>query len=489
MRVLLAYLSDTGIGEIPIGLSIIQACLRQAGHSTCIFDTTFFKQTDIRSINENLGVHKPVNLEDYGVSLTYSDIDDEFLSVVKNFNPDLIGFFTTSYNFFQVLNMIKLIRRNNINTQVILGGPHTTVAPEESINYPEIDMLCVGEGEEAIIELCKKMQVSNRIDNIENIWIKHDGRVYRNQPRPFICMDKVPCPDADSFSDMHFFKPFSGKVYRMGHIEISRGCPFSCTYCINAYMRNLYKAKNEGNYHREKSIDKAISDIKILVKRHNLEMLRFWDETFLFMKESRLNEFSKRYKKDINLPFIISTHPATINEKRIGIMKDMGCVAISVGIESGNDRIRRALLGRKISNEQIIRAFDIIKSSGIRVTSYNMIGLPFETRKNIFETIDLNRRVKVDTAGPSFFYPYPGTKLREVCLESNFIDSELKPAENNVDTILNMPQIKHKELKGLHKTFTLYIKSPKWLFPLIKLCELDNYISNRIFKFLIRRYC
>ncbi len=489
MRVLLVYPCDNGIGQIPIGLSLIQACLKRAGHQTRVFDTTFFAQRSKRTGMEELGVHKPADLEACGVRMIEADPDAEFLRAVAEFAPELIGFSCMSYGFELAKGMLAALRSSGITTPVIIGGAHPTVAPEETIRHKHVDMICIGEGEEAMVELCDRMADGRPIHDVRNIWVKSNGQVHRNGLRPFADMDRLPCPDASGFADMHFYKPFVGRVYRIGHIEISRGCIYSCAYCINARVRELYNGDGNGTYHREKAIDKAIADIRTLVDRYGLEMLRVWDETFLCMSTGRLREFARRYKQEIGLPLLVSTHPATVTEERIRLLKDMGCVAVSIGIETGREPLRRNVLNRNASNDQIIRAFGLAHKAGLRVTAFNMIGLPGETRSDIFETIRLNRTVRPDTTGPNFFYPYQGTKLRELCLQRGYIDENVQPADHNFETVLNMPQITRAELKGLHKTFNLYVQAPRWLFPLVRLCEPDHPASNWLFGKLVRRYC
>lgn len=487
MKVLLVYPCDNGIGQIPIGLSLIQACLKRAGHETQVFDTTFFRQRDKRAGMEKLGVHKPADLAAHGVRMIEADINAEFVRAVAKFGPGLIAFSCLSYSFGLAKQMLDALRAEGITTPVIIGGAHPTVAPEETIACEHVDMICVGEGEEAMVELCDRVADHRPVRDIRNIWVKADGEVCRNGLRPFVDMDSLPRPDATGFPDMHFYKPFVGKVYRVGHAEISRGCVYSCSYCINAFVRELYNGN--GRYHREKSIDKAICDIRQLADAHKLQMLRFWDETFLCMSRERLEEFARRYQREIALPLIVSTHPATVTEEHVRLLKKMGCVAVSIGIETGSYRIRRDVLNRNVTNERIIQAFRMVKNAGLRVTAFNMIGLPGETRRDIFETIRLNRIVEPDTTGPNFFYPYPGTKLREVCLAEGFISDDVPIVDHNFQTVLKMPQIAESQLKGLHKTFNLYVQGPGWMSPAIRFCERDNRVSDWLFHRLVKRYC
>ena len=479
MKVLFIYPRDNAIGQIPIGLSLLCACLRRAGHNVKVFDTTFFHQRDLRKTYEALGILKKADLETHGVFYSDEDSEKALLKAAQEFSPDLIGLSAVTYSFHSGIRLIKKLRREGIKTPVIVGGTHASVAPEEVIGNEYVDMVCVGEGEDAMVELCSLLEGGHEPIRVRNIWYKDkNGHIYRNPVRSLVNLDTLPPPEWSYFSDMHFPKPFVGKIYRTGHIEISRGCPYRCTYCVNAYLQDLYGGK--GRYHREKSIETIIRQLSFLKKKYKLEMIRFWDETFLFMDDERLAELSDIYKKEINLPFMVSTRPETISGKNVKLLKEMGVVAISIGIESGSERIRKEILNRKVSNKKIIEAFRTVKEAGIRVTAFNMVGIPTETRADIFKTVYLNRKVRPDTSTANFLYPYPGTAIRSFCLERSFLSEPVPPADHNLKSVLCLPGIRKDKLAGLQRMFGFYTHLPRVFFPLIRLCEKENSYSQRL---------
>ncbi|HLA37045.1 MAG TPA: hypothetical protein VJZ02_01110, partial [Candidatus Brocadiales bacterium] len=147
------------------------------------------------------------------------------------------------------------------------------------------------------------------------------------------------------------------------------------------------------------------------------------------------------------------------------------CEGISVGIESGNYELRKNVLGRDITNERVIHAFELLEGSRIRVSGNNIIGFPTETREKIFDTIELNRQIKAKGVMVSFFSPYRGCALREVCDLEKYLKEDDIANDYRLSPTLNMPQLTSKELTGLHRTFPLYVRFPKSEWPLIKICE------------------
>lgn len=358
--------------------------------------------------------------------------------------------------------------------------------PDEAINEPSVDMICVGEGEELITELCNKLESNSDITSIRNLWIKSNGKIIKNESRPLIAPDDLPFLDFDGFDDYNFYRPLAGRLYRMANVDISRGCPFQCSYCANHTLQKLFKGL--GKYHRVKSVPKAIEDLVFVKEKYNVEMMRFWDDDFAALRLDYLKDFAEEYEEKVNLPFLIYAGVNSLNEEKIKVLKDIGCVTMGIGIESGNETIRRDILNRRMSDEKIVKTFNLVKDYGIRVSAYNMIGLPFETRENIFETIELNRRCKPATSSVVFLEPYPKTEIYSICVSNGFIEPGYIPICDFFTPHIKEKTISHKELRGLIKTFTIYMRVPRLLYPLVKICEQDNPISNLLFKILVKFY-
>ena len=487
MKILFIYPNKDGIGTIPLGISMMSAALRKAGHQVRVFDSTFF-ESQLETIGDRrveVGSHLESDLRKY-LKYHSGTIKEEFCTTLEEYFPDLLALSVVSYNYQEGLSYLKMAKEHpsGKKAKTIVGGTHANVAPEEVISEDCVDMLCVGEGEETIVELCDGMEKGQDIGGIRNIWLKQNHTVEKNPLRPLSDLNFLECPDFSLFDDSHFYKPFVGKVYRVAHLELSRGCPYHCTYCVNKRYQEMFK--DLGKYHREKSVEKSIREIELIRDKYKIEMIKFWDETFLVMKKDKFEEFLTRYSEKVKLPFMINTRPETVTEDRVKKLKEAGCVAVSMGIESGSEFIRKKVMRRNISQEAILRAFRIVNDYGIRTSSFNMIGLPFETRKTVFDTINLNRQAQPVTCAINIFYPYQGTRLREVCTEFGLIEKNPIIADIQSDSVLHMPQISREEILALRKTFLLYIKLPRCLRFLIRLSEFENGVSRMLFKFLIK---
>jgi len=490
MKVLFLYPNTSGSGEIPISISYLQSILKREGHEIEIFDTSDYKSCSSRpdEYQIHVGQFKTVEKRSDMPQLSLKDLDpkEDIIRVIKSFNPGLIAVtsFTTNYKFG--VSLLREIKTHYKDIYTIFGGIHATLMPEEVISEPAVDMICVGEGEEPLVELCNKLSSGTDITSIRNLWFKTNGKIIRNEMRPLINLDDLPYQDFDGFNEYNFFRPLAGKIYKMANVDISRGCIFKCSYCINHTFQKKFKGL--GSYHREKSVRKAIDNLVHIKNKYGVEIVRFWDEDFTVSSFKYLEEFCEEYRDKVKLPFLIYASASTMTEDKIRILKKAGCVTVAMGIESGNEIIRRNVLNRRITNENITKVFHLIKSYGVRISAYNMIGLPHETRKHIFDTIELNRVCRPDTSSVAFMEPYPNTEIYEDCVKNGYIEPGYTPTYDFFTPHIKELLISHKELRGLIKTFTLYTKVPWLFYPLVKICEMDNLISNIIFKYLVKLY-
>jgi radical SAM superfamily enzyme YgiQ (UPF0313 family) len=398
---------------------------------------------------------------------------------IEHFKPELLCFSIYSNDLDLANQIAPVIKRKYKDIPIAVGGIHPTVDPEGTIELDWVDMICIGEGEEAIVELADKLSKGGDISDIKNLWIKRSGKITKNGLRDFIDLNNVPPPDSTGFSQMHLYRPFWGKVYRILDVETSRGCQFACFECINYYLRGIYKGK--GSYHRTKTIDKAIDDLVYLKRKYNIEIFRFIDEILFAFDLEYSREFFDRYKSEVAIPFICSGRSEYMTDDKVKTFKDAGCISVSIGVETGSEKLRKKILNRKAKNRKIIESFRACNNNRLRTMAYNMLALPEETLSNIYETIELNRAIMPSLASVGFIYPFKGTYVRTYCIEKGYIDKDSPMVDYHYESIIQNPYVTKEKQKRMQKTFTLYCTVPKFLFPLVFLCEFNNIFSNYLY--------
>ncbi len=492
MKVLFVYPNILLQSRIPISLSIMIAITKNAGHEAALFDTTFMHDPAEEGLEDDAARHatfqvREADLTKYGVVWDEVDILDELDACLKRENPDLVAI-TATENMWSIAKKVgHRCRRKGL--PVIVGGILPTAIPETIIEEDWIDMLCVGEGEALFPELLDYMQKGKDYRQLKNLWVRDKkGKIHRNTLRGLVQLDENPRLDWDLFSKRHWYRPIGGVVYRTGNFMLSRGCAYACSYCNNNQLHDLYDGL--GKYHREVSVDRAIDELAYLTKKYKVELIQFQDEIFLLMSKKRIKDLMTAYKEKVGIPFSIGTHPYTMNEFAMKHIVDAGCINLSMSIESGSDKIRKEIFNRRTENHRIIRAFEIAKSYGIRVSTSNVIGNPTETRDQIFETINLNRACNPDSANVNFLYPYRGTEAFRYAVKNKLFDPNLHKGDGGVRIrpVLNLPQITDEELMGIQRVFQFYLRFPEEVFPKIERAEKSDEEGNRIFEELATEF-
>ena len=434
MRFYMIYSNQFAVGNKPIGIASLAAITKQAGHSFKLFDCTQFSVIKNADYNEwsEAGVKRLAFMESKNAErlperkkLTYSQIIEKVIEEIKEFKPDIIGLTALTDDYPLGLRIFEKVKKAFPSTPTIAGGVHATIDPVNVIAQDCFDMLCVGEGEYVMLDIGKRIDEKKDFFGIKNLWIKRkDGTVEKNLVSPYEQnLDKFPFPDWSIYPKSAFYKPYKGYVYKYGDFEMSRGCPYKCSYCINVQLQSIYKQTGE-KYHREKSIPRVIDEIKTAVKKYDIEFLRFYDETFLLMSNERLEEFANLYSKEVGIPFTIETTSQSITPFTAKMLKKANCVSASLGLETGSPDIRNGLLHKPTENDVYLKAFKLLEENGIQKVSFNMLGLPYEKLEDIFKTIAMNKLCNTDVQSLGTFYPYQGTPIRRMLKEKKMLNED-----------------------------------------------------------------
>ncbi|KPK41088.1 MAG: hypothetical protein AMJ78_06485 [Omnitrophica WOR_2 bacterium SM23_29] len=332
---------------------------------------------------------------------------EDIIKKINEIRPQVIAYSATTgeHKYYIAINKIIKSKFNDIFT--IMGGAHTTFYPE-CINQSSLDAICVGEGEGAFTEVLGKVERGEDVSSVKNI---------RTGSVPFIGvrnlveeLDNLPFPDRELF-----YKDTEMGQFPLKSFMTSRGCPYDCTYCFNHSFRKLYD--NKGKILRRHSVNYVIDEILQVKKKYPLKFVKFYDDIFVYGVDEWLEEFAKRYKRDIDLPFHCLTRADLVDEETIRLLKSAGCLSISMSIEAGNAYFRNQVLKRDMTEEQILRAFQFCQKYGIKTFSNSIIGLPFSKLENEIESVDMNIKCRVAFVEFPIFHPYPRTELGDFCIE------------------------------------------------------------------------
>lgn len=471
---------------VPPAIAFLSALVKRDGHEVSLFDSTYYDLSyGVNSEGlkaENLNV-VPFDMGARGIQMKSTDWRVDLREQVKSFSPDLIAISSTEDMWELGLMLLRELEDYILSNHlpVIAGGVFPTFAPQLVIADPLINMVCIGEGENSLVDLCRRIDEGLDYTSVTNLWVrKDDGSVQKNPISNPVDIDSNPEIDLSLFDEERLYRPMSGRVYKMFPIETHRGCPFTCRFCNSPDQMRLYDEKAGGGFFRKKSMQIVSEELKSLKDKYGCEYNYFWADTFLALNNQEFEEFCEMYS-EIKLPFWMQTRPETISDYKIKRLAEVGLHRISFGIEHGNEEFRKRVLDRRWKNSDIVDALKIPHRHDVQFSLNNITGFPDETRELAFDTIELNRKIDADNANIYSFVPFHGTPLRRVCENQGLVSPNTIARALTDKPMLEMPQYPVAEIEGIKKCFILYVKFPRNRWDEIHRAEVDSEEGNRIF--------
>lgn len=332
---------------------------------------------------------------------------------IESYKPDAVGFGTLTGTFDQYLNIAREVK-SRFALMTIFGGVHPTFNPE-IIDDEAIDAICLGEGEEAIVEFADKFDRGEDFWNTPNWTVKHNGEIFRSGPRPMIeNLDTIPFPDRELFYDRDI--GFANNPIKT--FLAARGCPYRCSYCFNESFRKLYKGL--GRAVRNRSPKNLVDEVCLVEKKYPFQLVWYLADTFILNKQW-LSELAEEHPARTPLPYYANVRADLVDEEVVRLLKKGRCVSVAMGVEAGNPELRNQVLDRDLSNEQIINAAKLVREVGIRLLTFNIIALPGGSLEQDLETVDLNIRAGVDYPSVSFMIPFEKTKMYDIAKQRDLL--------------------------------------------------------------------
>lgn len=344
-----------------------------------------------------------------------------FFKKIWSFKPNIIAFSCSTGRHVWGNRVAGEIKRF-LDVLAIMGGVHPTLYREEAIMEKNIDVICIGEGEYPLLELANKLEGGKDITDIRNLWVKTDNKIFKNDLRDLNDVNSLPYPDRS----LYYKYDYNQRIPTKRFIS-SIGCPFLCSFCQNPLLKELYKSK--GDFVRRKEVKRIISEILFVKEHYPLKLVHFSDDIFTLDK-SWLDEFSVRYKEMIGLPFNCNIRISCLDEDTVKLLKASGCHAVTFGLESGNEFLRNRIKLNNTTNEEILEKVAILKKYKLKILTCNMIALPQESIGNVYETIQLNRKMKVNYVRIFLVKPFKGTELFSYGERNHLLDEKAFDSKN-----------------------------------------------------------
>jgi radical SAM superfamily enzyme YgiQ (UPF0313 family) len=392
--------------------------------------------------------------------------------------PDVLALSVFADNYQWSLEVAREVHKHH-PCITVWGGIHPTSCPEEVISRKEVDYLIRGEGEKPFLELLESIEKKGAPEQIPNLWTKKNGHTIRNKPRPLMEPRDFPAVDKVIYEKFIPMKDYYLTVN-------SKGCIAQCSYCMQNFLKKWEEENLAGGpFLREKPVDALLDELRSMKKRYGIRYVDIKNNV-LTGNNKWFDEFVERYPKEVGLPFRIMGHPLLFQKDQAARLKKAGCHHIQIGIESLNPVVRKNVLLRNETNEQIIRALDSIEAAGINFSADIMVGLPGESEDDLKLALKTLARYHRLIRASIFWLQYlPNVDITKMALLKGYINDENEKMinrglqNNYLSTGSPMEPERMKILKTYHVMFRLLPITPRWAMDFL----LDTKIY-RIFRYI-----
>lgn len=409
---------------------------------------------------------------------------EQFKKEFAEFNPDIFGIQGYSSDIPFIKSYLQICKKHNPKTICFVGGVGVTGEPVKFFTeIPEIDFGFVGEAENGFDLLLKKIMSNNLSDlqSIENLVFRIDDSVAVNKQvfsddfwkHGFPLWGQINPKDYPLTPHGAFMKHTP-----IAQVQISRGCPFSCVFCASFTMN--------GKKVRYRPLESVMQEIEFLTKELEVKEIHISDDVFTMNRKYVIdfcNELIKR-KIDISWTCPNGVRLDSLDKELLLKMKQSGCYVLSVGIESGNNHILKEMK-KSLTVETVAEKVSLIKSAGIDVVGFFIIGFPTETKQDILNTIRFAKSLPLDRANFTIYMPLPRTEMYNKLVEEGEIEKiDFSKYGSYAMASYSSKFVSSNELKQLQKkAFREFYFRPKILFNIMRQI---NSVTH--FKELVKRF-
>jgi radical SAM superfamily enzyme YgiQ (UPF0313 family) len=415
---------------VPLGLAYLAAVAEKEGHEISVIDCQ-------------------------AEHLTY----DLFRARITQQAPEAVGVTATTLLYKSAMTLIDIAKEAHPNAVTMLGGSHGTFWDENALKeYPSLDIVVRREGEATFIELLEKLQHNEALTDVLGITYRQkDGAIRRNQDRPLIHdLDALPFP-------AHHLMPLES-LRRMGKILIplmsSRGCVFWCDFCSTVRMF--------GRGYRWRSAKNVVDEMQLVHDQYGVDQVTFYDDAFSVDRNRVLKICEELHARKLDMIWDCGTRVDMVDRELLQTMKDAGCIAVWMGVESGSEEILGAM-HKKIKLDQTLDSFKTAQQVGLMTIANVVLGFPGETEETAKATINFVKKVNPDDVGFYVATPYPGTPMYEQVVKNGWLRVTDFDKYDTAGPTFETPQLSMEKLAELrYKAYQQFYLRPSYVLKMMR---------------------
>lgn len=321
----------------------------------------------------------------------------------------IVGLSVTFMTISEAFKIAAHVKSKNRDALVVLGGPHATLVPEESINNENVDAVVIGEGIHTMPEIVDRVREGKTLGGVKGVWYKDEnGGILKNKPRDYVeNLDELPLADRRFFNDKEYWKHQAYFLEKMfmpvpWSLMSAYSCPYSCKMCQPAL-------KMIAGPWRQRSVANVISEIKMLKEKYGATYFAFYDND-IGISRKWIKEFCMETKKIKGISMNACVRANLADYEVLKVMKEGGFFAMSFGAESGSNRVLKEVMNKKQTVRDIIDIVNNCYKLKIRLNAFWMMASPGESIEEMKETVKLASELPVFYCHFHIATPNPGTQ-------------------------------------------------------------------------------
>jgi len=415
---------------IPLGIAYLAAVVEKKGHEVTVIDCQAEK-------------------------LTYETFRDR----ISRISADVIGVTATTLLYKSAMRLITIAKQVQPQALTILGGSHGTFWDENALKeYPSLDLVVRREGEQTLIELIETLQAKGSLSKVLGVTLRDSaGNIVRTPDRPFIKdLDELPFP-------AHHLLPLSS-LKRMGKILFplisSRGCVYWCDFCSTVRMF--------GRAYRMRSPKNVVDEMQLVHEKYGVDQVTFYDDAFTVDRERVIKICEELRARKLKLMWDCGTRVDMVDRELLKVMRDAGCFAVWLGVESGSEAILDAM-NKRIKLNQTRLAYKTAHDVGLMTIANVVLGFPGETEQTAWETIRFVKELNPDDVGFYVATPYPGTPMYDQVIKNGWLRVTDFDKYDTAGPTFETPWLSMEKLAQIrYKAYQQFYLRPSYILKMIR---------------------
>ncbi len=414
---------------IPLGIAYLGAVAEKAGHQVTVIDCQAEK-------------------------LTY----ETFRERITQTPSDLIGVTATTLLYKSAMKLITLAKQTQPQAVTVLGGSHGTFWDENALKeYPSLDIVVRREGEETFIELLDKLETHSSLSNLLGITYRNGDTIVQNPDRPFIeDLDALPFP-AHHLLPLENLK-HNGKI--IFPLVSSRGCVYWCDFCSTVRMF--------GRGYRMRSPKNVVDEMQLVHDKYGIDQVTFYDDAFSVDRNRVVKICQELKDRKLQMKWDCGTRVDMVDRELMTTMRDAGCFAVWLGVESGSE-VMLGAMNKRIKLAQTRLAYKTAHELGLMTIANVVLGFPGETEQTARETIRFVKELNPDDVGFYIATPYPGTPMYELVKKNGWLRVTDFDKYDTAGPTFETPSLSMEKLVELrYKAYQDFYLRPRYVFKMMR---------------------